>query len=89
MLQWEGPAQGGMLPNLYPVRRPTVDVMVETRKKCFFLIEGGVKILSFLTGFTKRFLRFLMGKVFTLLAVGKGLADWNRMIAQAVKSISF
>ena len=52
--------QLGVLPNLYPVRIPTI--YGGNIKKCSFLIEGRViKALSFLTVFTKRFFTMVYG----------------------------
>jgi hypothetical protein len=44
--------QVGMLPNLYPVGKSAI-YGGDMRK--MFIIEGEVKVISFLTGFTKPF----------------------------------
>ena len=48
-----------MLPNLYPVGKSTI---YSGDMKNMFCIEGEVKVISFLTGFTKRVFPMFYGK---------------------------
>ena len=48
----------GMLPNLYPVGKPAI---YGGGMRKMFIIEREVEVISFLTGFTKRFFIMFYG----------------------------